>query len=366
MGSLLPFGFPGATAFYLSMYVLTLVIHVVFMNYVLAGVGYLTVASFRRKPTVGNSDTVTMIEVLRDWMPFATSAAITAGVAPLLFVQILYKKNFYTANLLLFHRWMAILPLLIIGFYLLYLLKTRWMARQSPFTNGMVALGAMACFAFTGFSWTENHLLSTDSPAWPGLYERGSMVYFHRQLLPRLGMWAVGAIPTMCALVAWQFFHVQERGRIIDGRQPRSIARLAIVGALLSVICGGIYWRQLDPATVSNVVGRPAGPYLLMASIGVVLQLFGWMNQGRQKRFSRSALVVCSVGLGLTIIGMTAVREAIRLSVVDISLLYEQHKDAAEKGGLFVFLGFFILNAGLIAWCLKLTRSRKVVPEPGA
>ena len=41
---------------------------------------------------------------LRDWLPFVLSAAITAGIAPLLFVQILYQRAFYTANLLLFNR----------------------------------------------------------------------------------------------------------------------------------------------------------------------------------------------------------------------------------------------------------------------
>jgi len=37
MNAPFPFGFPGATAFYLTLYVVTLLIHVAFMNYVLAG-----------------------------------------------------------------------------------------------------------------------------------------------------------------------------------------------------------------------------------------------------------------------------------------------------------------------------------------
>ena len=90
------------TAFYLAVYIVTLVIHLVFMNYVLAGSAYLSTRTLLlqhpRDP---------LADMLRDWLPFALSGAITAGVAPLLFIQVLYKKQFYTANLLLFGRWMA-------------------------------------------------------------------------------------------------------------------------------------------------------------------------------------------------------------------------------------------------------------------
>ena len=74
--------------------------------------------------------------MIRSWIISASgcrscsSAAITAGVAPLLFLQILYQREFYTANLLLFNRWMAILPVLIVGFYSLYLIKGDWLWQQ--------------------------------------------------------------------------------------------------------------------------------------------------------------------------------------------------------------------------------------------
>src|SRR5262249_18318276 len=125
-----PFGFPFHTAVYLTLLVATWVLHVAFMHYVLGGALYLAAC------TVGlgrRSDSSTAATLLREWLPFALSAAITAGIAPLLFAQVVYQQRFYTANLLLFYRWMAILPALLIAFYLLYLLKAQapvlqWMA----------------------------------------------------------------------------------------------------------------------------------------------------------------------------------------------------------------------------------------------
>lgn len=354
-----PFGFPDATAFYLALYVLTLVVHVLFMNYVLAGTGYLLVSGLRSGSRDWDDKRIRAADVLRDWMPFALSGAITAGVAPLLFVQILYKETFYTANLLLYHRWMSILPVLIVGFYMLYLLKSRWIGRRSALTRGIVTLGALFCFAFTGLSWTENHLLSTDSAAWPGLYESGSMVYYHRELLPRLGMWAVGSIPTMAVLVAWQLFALQRRGRNADEREPRRLAWLAMAGIALSVLCGGLYGMQMSPEERGHVIGTLAGPYLLAGVVGLIIQIVGWMDLRRQRQFCPRALSVCSAGLLLTILGMTTVREAIRLATIDVSQLYARHAESAEKGGLIVFLAFFMINAALVAWAIRLTRPRE-------
>ena len=87
--------------------------------------------------------------------------AITAGVAPLLFVQILYKESFYTANLLLFHRWMAILPVLIVAFYSLYWLKSG-MRESWPRLTMLVRWIPLVSFLFVGWAWAENHMLMSE------------------------------------------------------------------------------------------------------------------------------------------------------------------------------------------------------------
>jgi hypothetical protein len=125
MNTIFPLGFPAPTIFYLVLYIATLLVHVVFMNYVLAGSAYIAFGVLKNRTAVSGLKEDKIANMLRDWLPFVLSAAITAGVAPLLFIQILYKQNVYTANLLLFHRWMSIVPALIVGFYLLYLAKSK-------------------------------------------------------------------------------------------------------------------------------------------------------------------------------------------------------------------------------------------------
>jgi hypothetical protein len=361
METAFPFGFPFPTAFYLTLYVSTLVIHVIFMNYVLAGTAYLAVTAPFSSPFVSEKGPRCMGAVLRDWMPFALSAAITAGVAPLLFIQILYKHNFYTANLLLFHRWMAILPVLIVGFYLLYVLRSRTVGGRSATARVVTACGALACFAFTGYSWTENHLLSLDREAWASFYASGALFYRHPLLWLRLGVWFAGSIPTMVTILSWQLWSVQRRGEVIPPTEHRRAGRLAIIGLLLSVVLGYLYYRSSPELIRAQITGSLAGPYLVAGVAGLLLQTIAWSIQLRKPQLEARWLCLASAGVLLTIVGMTVVREAIRMGAIDIETLYVQHAGAAAVGGRFAFVAFLILNVLAIAWCvLTITRRRRL------
>ena len=229
MDATFPFGFPTATAWYLSLYVVTLVVHVFFMNYVLAGSVYLAIAALFRGGAARPRQRTPVAMVLRDWMPFALGIAITAGVAPLLFVQILYKKPFYTANVLLSHRWMAIVPVLIAGFYLLYLIRGRRIDGWPTGVRVLAGLGAFLCFAFTGYSWTENHLLSLDWRSWPDFYAAGKMVYLNVDQVPRFLLWFFGSMPTMCLIVAWQLRFWERHGGPLPREEVQRLAWLAVL-----------------------------------------------------------------------------------------------------------------------------------------
>ncbi|MBK8270147.1 MAG: hypothetical protein IPK83_18360 [Planctomycetes bacterium] len=360
MNTVFPIGFPAPTALYLTLFVTTLLLHVVFMNYVLAGTAFLALAGLvKRKPAdTGNA---TISSILRDWMPFAVSAAITMGVAPILFVQILYKENFYTANLLLFHRWMSIVPVLIVGFYLTYLLKSNKLATGQFALRIVVGFGAAACFGFTALSWTENHLLSLDRAVWTDMYAKGDIFYRSRVILPRLAMWFCGAFPTLATLVAWQLFSTQKNAPEPQRqRSARHIALIAAIGLTAFVASAIVYFWMMPPESRHAAIGPMSKPYLFVAGCGVVIQLAAWHLVFHRRRLTCVLLQLASFGALGTILGTLIARESIRISAIDFERLYSQHADAATKGGLLVFVAFAVVNAAAIAWCFRLVRRGRV------
>ena len=76
MDTIFPFGFPLATAFYLTLFVTTLVLHVLFMNYVLAGTAWLAwsivigrVRLGSKSVDISKREPATSESILADWIP---------------------------------------------------------------------------------------------------------------------------------------------------------------------------------------------------------------------------------------------------------------------------------------------------------
>jgi hypothetical protein len=397
MDTLFPLGFPWQTSFYLTLYLVTLALHMVFMNYVVAGTSVLFFHSFTIFRKRQGEQTGVVGALLNDWMPFALGGAITAGVAPLLFIQILYRDSFYTANLLLFHRWMAILPVLIVGFYLLYILKSKWIERRPAFIRGLVVTGAMMCFLFVGYSWTENHLLANRNPGtWAEFYQTGRIFYFDQTLISRLLVWFFGAFPTMWIIVGWQLRNLQvsasqtgEAGaaqRLRDNHLDstgvaemtssppasqgtrnlfiaiRRVGRNALLSLVMTLVAAISYIASLSSEVQAVLFSPMISPYLLVAVLGFALQFIGWRRVFVSDSLQHGHLIWITSGLALTMFSLLIQREAIRLAQIDISNLYARHAEAAQVGGLFAFLIFVILNSALIVWCIRLVAKEQKVP----
>jgi len=351
MSSLFPFGFPGPTAFYLFLYVATLVLHWVFMNYVLAGSGYVVVVGLF--PT--NTDRPDPIAgILREWLPFMLSGAITAGIAPLLFLQILYQYEFYSANLLLFHRWMAIVPTLIAGFYLLYVVRSARFSGWPPVTRMPIAIGACACFVFVAWSWTENHLLSLNESVWTDLYGSNRIIYRSKLVVPRLAMWCSMAVAPMATIVGWQLWYAARGNAAATTSNTRRVGIVALAGLVLFVFAAGIYGWVLPPAE-RQVFGQPAAwPYLLLAAFALALQATSWIAQLSRGRLSAGWLTLASLGVVGAHAGVAVVRECLRIAALDFAGLYPRHAEASQNGGLPVFLFFFVVTSALIGLSLRI------------
>ncbi len=343
-------GLPGPTVFYTALYLLALVVHWWFVSYILAGTVYLTATTFGRRLAPEDPRLTDPIrETLRDWMPFALSAAITAGVAPLLFLQVLYKRPFYTANLLLFHRWMAILPVLIVGFYLTYLLKARRADRWRSWPTSVIGLAACACFGFTGYSWSENHLLSLDAGRWQQIYASGMAWHRGPVILPRVALWFSLAWPGMASLLALQLFVMKAEFT------PHRLARWPLAG-LAAAVVASVWYIIADRIVRTVAMGSGASPWLFMFLLGVAVQIGAWIRLYKGHSLTKSLAAWAAAGFLLTALGIAGFRETIRVNGSHFRVLFDDHAQAARVGGFCVFLAFAGLNAVLIALCACVVR----------
>ena len=291
---------------WLGLYLATFALHAVFVSSVAIGSAY---ALVRKDELAGK---------LRDWLPFMLGAGITAGVAPLLFLQLLYQRRFYTANLLLGPRWAAVVPALIVGFYALYLAKAsvRW-------CRPALGLG-LACFLFVAWSWTELHQLMLAEPAWRAMYAAGDRLYADASIVPRLGMW-LGAMAALFALVAAHL------------APSRLVALIALKGLVLATVC----------ALVIGWSDAHGWAYILVAAVAVAAGAWGVMLATPHR-----GLPIATGATAAALVAGAVVREAPRLAFLE-----PVHAEAAGAGGLPVFAITLAIGVAAIAWIVRTVRA---------
>ena len=370
MDRMFPFGFESHLSFYLVVYVLTLVVHIFLMAYVLAGSLWLSwVTLFPGADAVPRTNQP-LAKILRDWMPFALSGAITAGVAPLLFVQILYRQQFYSANLLLGWRWMVVIPVLVIAFYLLYVVKSKVVSQWALPVRLGLSVSVAACFLFVAFCWTANHLLSLDATAWPGVYGSGVVVKSPVAVTLRLLTWISGTFPVMSILASWQLRGMRSRTATWDSAisesdwvplfnsDHRRLGIASIAGLILAALSAVGYWITLPLSVRTSLIEMMGIPWLLIVIAAVLFQIAGWLFQVRRPCICNRWLSVITVAATITLIGVASLREIIRLTQANLNQVTAATKAAADVGGFELFVVFTILNIGLIAWCVWMVGSR--------
>lgn len=343
---------PATTAFYLALAAATLVLHVVFMNYALAGTLFVAGAAVagRYSGRLAEGGTGSLEKVVRDWLPSAVSGAITAGIAPLLFVQMVYQKAFYTANLLLFNRWMAILPVLIAAIYLMYLVKSRTLARSRA-AKAAAGLGAGLLVGYVALAFVENHLVSLAAGSWPAMYETSASMLGSWALWLRMAMWSAGAFPLFAALAAWQLLRgAGGAGEADRSRAARTLALLALCGGGLALLASLGYARE-SRAFASSALSVAGLPFTCFAALGTAVAGAAWVVILVRRRLHGALVAAAIAGSTLVVIGMTVVREVQRLA--QLSGTTGAPREPAFGGGFVVFALFAILGIAVIAWIVR-------------
>lgn len=252
-------------------------------------------------------------------MPFALSGAITAGVAPLLFVQILYRQQFYTANLLLGWRWMVVIPVLVIAFYLLYILKSKAISGLPLVVRLALSISVASCLLFVAFCWTANHLLSLDAAAWPDASRSGEAVRSNIGLLFRLSTWVAGTFPAMSILANWQLRGMRSRTAAWDARvsemewtamfnaEHRRVGIASVAGLTVATLCAAGYWMTLTSTVRTHLTGSMGFPWLMTAICrSTLFQIFGWLLQFRRPCICNRWLSAITAALVVTLVSTAA------------------------------------------------------------
>ena len=145
--------------------IVTFFLHILAMNFMLGGAVLALVSKWRsRKQENGNR---VFFDIAKK-LPVLLPATITLGIAPLLFVQVLYGRFFYTSSIIMAWPWFLVLVLLTIAYYGFYYVS--FDGRKHPGRAGRVMLFSVIIVFLIGFVYSNNITLSLVPSRWEAKY----------------------------------------------------------------------------------------------------------------------------------------------------------------------------------------------------
>ena len=378
------FGIPGHWALFLLLYHVTIVLHFLFMNFAVGGAVVCLVNDVRSLGPKNREYLADLSRRISKVIPIAISFLITFGVAPLLFVQVLYGQFFYTANVLVGLPWMGVIAILIVVFYLAHIVgfrrgrqDVRWIAVRIVISAAMVA-----GFAAVALLLTSNHVWSIVPRQWLARYHAmdykpwpAEPHFWFRYAHNLIGATAVGCL--LCAAVARTLAY----RRLVDAAWVSRTIRGFLLAAFVLTLAqagDGVMVLLWLPAKVREVMLlSPNWVHVWgwrVSILGAILACVFMVRGIRRPGDARPPWVALLL-IVVTVTGMEMARQAIRVAYLQQQVGFDlsQWSMHWQVGPIILFLACFVGALALVAWMLWIgwragpwgTESSETASPPG-
>ena len=318
-------------------------LHLLFMNLWVAGLPA-ALLLLRRKPAIA--------EHLFRALPFFMAFGINAGIVPLLFLQVLYPQFFYPATILQAWFWFAVIPLLLIAYYAVYL------ASFDKFRVAAALLATVLIYTI-GVMFSSALTLTANPQEWPKIFlnanQGGAAHGFYVYLSPEAVLRFLLVVGMAFGTLAAYFVAIAEWfARNADDKNAlRQLAPLYLLGAIIYGVAGAIYApsiRENIPLLWFTVAGAS-----LIA--GVLLSLAYWR---KPRRVSAVALIVAQV---LLLASNAITRQWVQVS--ELLKWYDPNKAPVrgEWGSFALFVVTLLAAIAIISWIIRVAL-RRTMTQP--
>ena len=345
-------GMPGPPWLFHSLLVFTFFLHLIFMNLTLGGTLMAFVANLRGGGRSTDANSV-LAKRLMGVNIYAISLAITTGVAPLLFVQVLYQQFFYSGTILLGWIWFSLVVLLMAGYYAAYLHK--------KFRGPWLGVSALTFFG-VAMIHVAVHLIHVQPGKWAQFDSSALGVLADPTYWPRLLHFVIAAITFAALVAAWWAVRRARAGDDVELNTAiaKSAWRWALWATILQMVDGFVLLGVLPKPVLLGVMrGGLAilGPLTIsiLLGIGLLMMLARATNPVESPGLVSGTLAA----LTLTIAVMTVTRHQVRV-------LYLEPATAQFQATIVPQWGNFVIFAILLIACLAtiFVMVRRVLTSP--
>uniref|UniRef100_A0A7C4EKW1 Uncharacterized protein n=1 Tax=Fundidesulfovibrio putealis TaxID=270496 RepID=A0A7C4EKW1_9BACT len=325
----------------------TFSVHILLMNAMLGFTLLGLVRSFRDARGLGQQAGL---------LPNLTALTVNIGVAPLLFLQVLYGQFLYVSSTLMGVYWFGLVLAVMAAYGLAYRQKYALHAGKGPGTLAWALMAVLMLYAT--LVQTHNALLLVRPDLWQGYFDNPSgtlTAWGDRTLLPRW-LHFVTASVAVGGIGLAMIGHRRTRHRDPHGAELTAEGLSWFGWATLAEILIGVWWLISLPRTVmlAFMGGDALASALLLAGVAGAGAAAAFAFKGRP--MLAAGALVFTVGI------MATMRGVLR------GLYLEPHFDAgrlpviAEPSTVAMFLGCFVLALIVVVWAARHPKTDQPAP----
>lgn len=174
-------------------YVFTFLLHILFVNLTLGGTFSMLLCKYLYR-NYRDSDYNVIAHNLSFINTYNISLTVTTAVAPLLFIQVLYDKFFYSSSIIIAFYWISIIFAIIVAYYFNYIYKYKLFYLRFRNTGGTIFIVIVSImFLYTAFIIVSNTLLSVNPEIWNEQYKNINLLNIPT-IIPRYLHFLIGSI----------------------------------------------------------------------------------------------------------------------------------------------------------------------------
>jgi hypothetical protein len=314
-----------------GLHVLTLTLHFVAMNFLVGGIIVVLAGKFEDK---WNHPVVKQFIKL---FPVAMAATVTIGIAPLLFVQLVYPRQMYSAAIVCGWYFLLIVFVVIAAYYLLYGAS---FAKAGGRRVALLLFLALAGLLYVSVVYSNVFSLAENPGLCKTLYTRNQSGVM---LNPEIGSWVVRWLHMVLGAMTVGGFFVGLLGRRHDDAF-RVGKTFFLWGMALAMLSGFAYLFSMADL-MKPFMRSPAVWWLL---VSIILSL-GSLHFFMKRKFAASGAM-----LFVSLLGMVALRHIVRLLRLDGAYDPSSVPVHPQWDVFLPFLICFVVALGVVGYMLKL------------
>jgi hypothetical protein len=351
-----PIPLPAPVELLTPLLVFTFTLHILAMNVTLGGTVIATVSDLMGRRN-GNGHYRRLAHHLIAMMPVTLAATITLGVAPLLFIQTLYGQLFYTSSILMAWPWFAVVPLVIVAYYGIYLYALQ--GERLGEARIWVGAGSALLLMVVAFLYVNNLTLMLTPERWRDIYADHSMGIFLNgaevTLVPRFLHFLLAAPAVAGAfLIAYAAFMRNKAEESYWTWAARQGALWFIGPTLVQLAVGPIFLVVLPTDIRDQFIGDNVGrTYLLFAGVGIAIVGLAAMVAALRLRNPLWPGLAGAVSVIATVSLMSVVRHVVRDEYLKPEFTTSGLEVDSQTVLIVLFFVLLMAGVGVIGYMLR-------------